>query len=35
VLRDGWIYTGDIARMHDDVGFHIVDRRGDYPVGRL
>jgi long-chain acyl-CoA synthetase len=27
VLRDGWIYTGDIARMDDEGFFHIVDRK--------
>jgi len=27
VLRDGWIYTDDIARMDDDGFFYIVDRK--------
>ena len=27
VLRDGWLYTGDMARMDDEGYFYIVDRK--------
>jgi long-chain acyl-CoA synthetase len=32
-LRDGWLYTGDIATMTDDGYFQIVDRKKDMILG--
>lgn len=29
VLREGWCYTGDIAKIDDDGFFYIVDRKKD------
>jgi long-chain acyl-CoA synthetase len=33
VLREGWLYTGDIARMDEDGYFQIVDRKKDMILG--
>lgn len=32
VLRDGWLYTGDIVRMDDDGYFFVVDRKKEMIV---
>ena len=32
-LRDGWLYTGDIATMTEDGFFQIVDRKKDMILG--
>ncbi len=32
-LREGWLYTGDVARMDEDGYFQIVDRKKDMILG--
>lgn len=32
VLRDGWLYTGDIARVDSDGYYYIVDRKKDMVI---
>jgi long-chain acyl-CoA synthetase len=32
VLRNGWLYSGDIARMDEDGYFYIVDRKKDMVI---
>ena len=32
LTRDGWLYTGDIARMDEDGYFYIVDRKKDMVI---
>jgi long-chain acyl-CoA synthetase len=31
-LKDGWLYTGDIARMDEDGFFYIVDRKKEMVI---
>ncbi len=31
-IRDGWLYTGDIARMDEDGYFYIIDRKKDMVI---
>jgi long-chain acyl-CoA synthetase len=31
-LRDGWLYTGDVATMDEDGYFYIVDRKKDMVI---
>ncbi|WP_026692676.1 fatty acid--CoA ligase family protein [Peribacillus kribbensis] len=32
VLKDGWLYTGDLARMDEEGYFYIVDRKKDLVI---
>lgn len=32
VLKDGWLYTGDMARMDEDGFFYLVDRKKDVVI---
>jgi long-chain acyl-CoA synthetase len=32
ILKDGWLFTGDIARMDEDGYFYIVDRKKDMVI---
>jgi long-chain acyl-CoA synthetase len=34
ILRDGWLYTGDIARTDEDGYFYIVDRKKEMLITR-
>jgi len=34
VLRDGWFYTRDLARMDEDGFFYIIDRKDDMIISR-
>lgn len=34
VLRDGWLYTGDMARMDENGFFYLVDRKDDLIISK-
>lgn len=34
VLRNGWLYTGDMARMDNDGYFYLVDRKDDLIISK-